>query len=201
MTLARREAGDDATPLQRAFVAIRMPPAVCSALRSAQERLRRVGAKVGWTAPDDFHLTLWFIGDMSAEQRAPLCGALDEIAARTERFEFEVAGAGFFGPPRAPRILWAGVPSEPPPLAALAEEVRNWGRSAGWAVEERPFRAHITLGRVRDPAGADALTAAIGSLSSTVFGRVAVDRLTLMASSLAPQGARYAIVHESLLKG
>lgn len=156
---------------------------------------------MGWTAPDDFHLTLWFIGDVSAEQRAGLCDALDEIASRAARFEFDVAGAGFFGPPRAPRILWAGVPAEPPALTALAEAVRNWGRSAGYAVEERPFRAHITLGRVRDSSGADALTVALRSLSSTMFGRVAVDRLTLMASALAPQNARYDIIHESLLKG
>lgn len=178
-----------------------MPPAVSAALASVQDRLRHTGAKVGWTVPSDFHLTLWFIGDVSAEQRARICAMLDETASRVARFEFDVAGAGFFGPPRAPRILWAGVPAEPPALAALAAEVRNWGRSAGWMVEDRPFRAHITLGRVREPTGADALTAAMRSLSSTVFGRVAVDRLTLMASGTASQNTRYDIVHESLLKG
>jgi len=200
----RRGRQDGGTPagLRRAFAALRIPAPLRVPLREAQDRLRAAGARVGWTEPEDFHVTLFFFGDVPEDRVAALREGLDGIAARIPPFRFEIAGVGFFGPPRAPRILWARVPEVPEPMAALVGELRDYARAGGWPVEERPFRAHVTLGRVRSPAPAAALTAAAQSLTSIPFGCATAEALSLMAAASSPgSSARYDVIRESPLKG
>lgn len=197
-----RQDGGSPAGLCRAFAALRILAPLRGPLREAQDRLRAAGARVGWTEPEDFHVTLFFFGRVPENLVAALRRGLDGIAARIPPFRFEVAGVGFFGPPRAPRIAWAGVPEVPEPMAALVAGLREYARAGGWPVEERLFRAHVTLGRVRSPARAAALTAAAQSLTSIAFGCATAASLSFMAAAASPGSiSRYNVIHESPLKG
>lgn len=192
--------GPAADEVLRAFVAVEINAGVRAQLAQVLERLRAVGARVGWVAPENIHLTLVFLGNVFRAQVAGLGEALDRAAAGCPAFEFQVGGLGYFGAPQAPRVVWAGV-AEQPALEALQRAAAAAVAAAGIRLEERPFKAHLTLGRVRSRQGADALTSALCSTTNTAFGSVPVRRMLFMRSELGHQGVRYSVLHESLLKG
>lgn len=187
--------------VRRAFAALPLPPEVRAALDRTRDTLQQSGARVGWLGVADFHLTLCFFGDADGARVEALRALTEAAAAASRPFRFDVAGLGVFGPPRAPRVVWAGVPDPPPELADLANRLRALARSAGFPVEARPYRPHITLGRVRDRAAGLALTSAMRSLISNRYGNVPADRVLLMSAVEPTAAARYRTLHEAALKG
>ena len=121
----------------RLFVAIRLSPAVRDVLLDAEAALRRRGRGT-FTRPENLHLTLAFLGE--AESAAPAQAAL-EAACTGGAVSLTVGGLGHFDD-----IWWAGV-RENARLEALALGVQDALRQAGYPVERRPWRPHITLVR------------------------------------------------------
>lgn len=185
----------------RAFVALEISDAVRASLAAVQARLKEAGGKVAWVPVQNIHLTLAFLGNIFASVIGPLGEKLDRVAERVRPFAFEVAGVGYFGSPKRPRVLWAGIEGPPVELERLYEGVREAVRSFEIPLEDRPFKPHLTLGRVKAPQGVGALTSAMAAVKNTRHGTVEVRRLLLMRSQLNPQGARYSILRESALKG
>ncbi len=185
----------------RAFIAVEITAEVREKLAVLQSKLRKAGGRVGWVAPENIHLTMAFLGNVFAAQVAALSEALDAVAAGFKPFQFEVSDVGFFGSPKSPRIIWAGVAEEMPNLIDLQKLVAARVVGLGLPLENRPFKPHLTLGRVRSGKRADELTSALTSAKNTAFGWVPVQRLLLMQSHLEHQGVRYSILHESALKG
>ncbi len=185
----------------RAFVAIEITDEVRAMLARVQDRLRRVGVRVSWVRPENIHLTLVFLGDVSAALVPDLKRALDRVAESVCAFDMAVEGVGSFGSPRSPRVIWAGVAEPTRSLAALQGGLAEAMRALEIPLESRPFHPHLTLGRVRSSRGAGALTSALPSASVTVRGSVRVDRVHLFESRLHSEGARYTILHSATLKG
>lgn len=187
----------------RSFIAIEISPEVRAALAAEQARLKKLGARVTWVAPESIHLTLLFLGDIFAAQVAPLSAALDGLAAQHEAFGFAVAGLGWFGPQQSPRVVWAGVSEPTGRLAALQKGVEEQARQLGLRTEARPFHPHLTLGRARPGGHATlpALTAALRQANDTAYGRCAAGAVLLMQSRLEPAGARHTVLHAAKLKG
>ena len=121
----------------RLFVAIRPSPAVRDVLLDAEAALRRQGRGT-FTRPENLHLTLAFLGE--AESAAPAQAAL-EATCTGGAVSLTVGGLGHFDD-----IWWAGV-RENARLEALALGVQDALRQAGYPVERRPWRPHITLVR------------------------------------------------------
>lgn len=195
------ETQQDGDSVVRAFVAVELSPEVRAALEKQMAALRRVGAHVSWTVPENLHITLVFLGDITREAVLKVSGILDEISGDVEPFEVECGGLGTFGSPRSPRIIWAGIQDGDVPLGALQEKLARRLRGEGFRLEDRPFHAHVTLGRVRSTRGVRDLTSVLASDKNTRFGRFRVDHLLLMRSRLGPSGATYSVIHESPMKG
>jgi len=143
-----------------------------------------------WVRPEGWHVTLRFLGEVAAEAVAAAAPAWERAASMAEPFSVRLAGLGCFPPRGAPRILWAGVEETGGggELARLAREVELAARGLGLGAEpDRPFRAHVTLGRAR-PGARPARPGEIG-LVDGVAGRV--EHLGLYESRLDPRGARY----------
>lgn len=187
--------------LLRVFIAVEISEEVREALRRLQDTLKRAPARVGWVAPENVHLTLAFLGDVFRAALPGFEAALDAVALDAAPFRFEASGAGYFGSARSPRVLWVGVSDESGGLGRLQERVATAARGLGLKVEDRPFKPHLTLGRVRSPQGAHELTSLMASAKNTGCGWVDVQRLLLMQSHLEHQGVRYSILHASALKG
>ena len=121
----------------RLFIAIRFSREILDTLLRAQEQLRRAGARGNFSAPENLHLTLAFIGE--SDDVLTLRRVIDRAAG--EAFPLAVSGAGRFG-----ELWWAGVEKNPA-LEALAQRLRAGCRAAGFHIDEKPFRAHVTLAR------------------------------------------------------
>lgn len=185
----------------RAFVAVGLSDALRERLANIVARLRRAGGRVSWPPPENLHITLVFLGDILSDAASRAAHILDEVAAATVPFEVKCEGVGIFGPARAPRVIWAGVNDLGGQLTRMQAEISAAFEAQGFRLEERPFHAHITLGRVRSQAGLRGLTSLLASDNNTVFGEVAVREVLLMRSRLRAEGPKYEKVHVSELKG
>ena len=166
-----------------------LPDDLRQRLATEIQRLRPHAASVAWVAPANLHVTLKFLGQVD-EARAPaVADALRSASARHRAFDLALRGLGAFPSPTRPRVLWAGLEDDAGALAALADAIDACCGELGFPRETRPFAAHVTLGRVREPTRRPQLGEALAR--PVDFGRVAVARVSLMRSELSPRGARY----------
>ncbi len=121
----------------RLFAAIQFSPAVRASLLEAAAVLQRQGSG-RFTRPENFHLTLAFIGE--TENLAEAKAALD-AACTGGPVSLTVGGLGHFGD-----LWWTGI-RENPKLAALALGVQQALRDQGFSIEKRPWKPHVTLVR------------------------------------------------------
>ncbi len=178
----------------RLFVAVdfdeqvrRAAARVTRTLRDRLERAETYG--VSWVAPENFHLTLRFLGEVS-DETARLVAAAIEPAFSIPPFEIELGGVGVFPPAGSVRVVWLGVPTGGADLAQLHAEVERRLAPLQFAAEDRPYRAHLTVGRFRAPAPARIRDAITGSAAAPI-GRCTIRHVTLYRSQLSPKGAIY----------
>jgi len=164
---------------QRLFIAIPVPEPISRKLEEWTLVHKESLPFRKWTHPRDYHITLQFLGETPAAKHAALLAALREVQAQP--VSLTLHGAGTFGPPKTPRVLWAGVAGNLAGLTALHSEVIKATRTANFEPEDRPYSPHITLARTY--AGAAELP--LGVISSAPFsGEWAVDRFVLMRTHL-----------------
>ncbi|HBA83959.1 MAG TPA: RNA 2',3'-cyclic phosphodiesterase [Verrucomicrobia bacterium] len=185
----------------RAFIAIEISESSRDAAARLQEQWKKTGAHVGWVAPANLHLTLVFLGETFQARVGELAFVMDAVCSDVSPFSYELGGTGFFGSPRAPRVLWMGVQDVEGRMQLLQQRLAESVQALGFKLEKRPFSPHLTLGRVRSGRRSDELTSAIASDNNTPFGKVGVRRVLLMKSHLEHQGVHYSMLHESELKG
>jgi 2'-5' RNA ligase len=167
----------------RAFVALDLDARLREAMGELQARLRPRLGGIRMTRPEGIHLTLRFLGDTSPEQVAALRPLLASAAEACPAAEARVAGLGTFPERGSPRVLWLGL-DVPSAVYDLQRACERAARAAGFEREERPFRAHLTLGRWRD-------RAARPDLPPADLGATPLDSLVLFKSDLRPEGAVY----------
>lgn len=184
----------------RCFIAIEVAPAIRRKLAEVTLKLRRAlrGSRGGikWVEPDLMHLTLKFLGDIDEATVAKVRGIVDEVAIAHRGFELSVEGVGCFGKPA--RVVWVGM-NESPALMALQTDLEGRLAAAGFAAEERPFSAHLTLARIKDPAAGKDVPGLIEADRNTRFGSFGVDALRVFRSELTPQGPIYTVILTSKL--
>lgn len=147
---------------------------------------------VRWVLPENLHLTLRFLGAAEDEQLAALRQGLTQVAARHESFVAASEQSGCFPDRRRPKVIWAGVADADGRLGALQRDIEAAVRAAGWPPEERAFRPHLTLGRVR-PGVRGKWSGELPRLP------VPVKAVELIASILKPAGAEYRTLHRAVL--
>ena len=144
---------------------------------------------MAWVAPDNVHLTLKFLGNVETARLGEIERALAAAAATRAAFDLDIHGLGAFPTRLRPRVLWAGVGAGAAEAAGVAAAVDEALAALGFAREARPFAAHVTLGRVREPRANPRLAEALDA--GAPFGRQRVARVSLVRSELSPRGARY----------
>src|SRR5215510_1635834 len=116
----------DARPERyRLFVAIALPDQVRHAIEKAQDELRAAlnTKSIRWTRPEQFHLTMRFLGGVDAERVDKLNDALRRACSGAGGLRLRAATMGVFPGPRRPRVVWTGVDDRDGRLAALQRSV------------------------------------------------------------------------------
>jgi 2'-5' RNA ligase len=175
----------------RLFVAINFPVALRQGLWSATESLRAGQLPVRWVNPEGMHLTLKFLGEVADDRQPDLTSALRRAAATSRAMTLTVAELGAFPDPRRPRVVWAGVSPEPA-LELLQHRVEQEFAALGFPSEGRPFRPHLTLGRVKRDAPARAFDHLEELLAGISYEEtVTVSAVELMRSLPTRAGSQY----------
>ena len=181
----------------RAFIAVELPDTLRHAVATLQTTLRAAGevagrgADVNWVEPVNLHFTLKFLGNIEEARVDVLKKSLAVAARGHASFTMQVEGLGLFPGTRNPRILWVGVTQGQEALTALAQAVEQACGALGVPLEERPFAAHLTIGRIRSP---ERLVPLIKQLQVAEFRGgppASVDHLTLFQSVLSSRGSTY----------
>ncbi|WP_420613386.1 RNA 2',3'-cyclic phosphodiesterase [Candidatus Spongiisocius sp.] len=136
-----------APSLNRYFVALSLRPEIRFAVRDWRDALDLPGRPV---PPEKFHVTLRFVGRADRVGQERVMGALD-AADLGPSFPYRIGGLGAFPRPRKATVAWAGLEGDGGRLSVLASVADEAVASAGFGHEERPFRAHLTLARIRPP--------------------------------------------------
>lgn len=195
-----QEASDEAASW-RCFIAVAVSDEVRAAAARLQGRLRRTHCDVSFPDPAKLHLTLVFLGDTLTGRIGEVKRAVAAAADGVPPFDLAFGGLGFFGPPRHPRVIWAGVGDPAGVLARLHEKLLANITELGFTIEKRPFRPHLTLGRIRSGRGLAGLTSMVETLKDTPLGGSRVEGVLLMRSRRDQPGASYEMLDESKLTG
>ena len=141
------------------------------------------------TPPENWHLTIRFLGSTTPLQRDRMLEFLDEHLA-VEPFTMSFGSLGAFPKPSRATVLWLAVERGGDRLAAMADIAGLAAQAAGFEPEDRPFHAHLTLTRIRPPMNVSPLIDRVPRFPLSMQ----VEQLTLYRSHLGREGATYEVL-------
>jgi len=178
----------------RLFTGVDLPEEV----RERWERLLihlRSCAHLKWSPVYNLHVTLKFIGEWPEQKLPELEAALRTVPPR-DAIPTDLKGLGWYPNPHHPRVFWVGVHGAGDGLPELVKTIDSAVAPLSIAREERPFSAHLTLARIKEPAPLQALRSAIAELDSVEFGSFVIDRFHLFRSQPGSAGSIYTKLSE-----
>jgi len=175
----------------RSFLAIELPSHTRSEIGKLQERLRTCRADVRWVVADRIHLTLKFLGNIEEEKIADISAVMDQAAAHRGPFTVSVKGLGAFPSTRNPRVIWLGLDGWEANLLPLQQEIEAGLGAVGFERENKAYRPHLTLGRVKSLKGKGDLVDLMERDRDVDLGSFVIDRMVLFRSDLRPTGPIY----------
>lgn len=187
----------------RAFIAVEIPRDVKLLLSQIQSDLK-AGCRtpVKWVETQNLHLTLKFLGDTDAGKAAAILTAIEEGTGGIRPLRVKTGEPGVFPNARRPQVIWMGLTGDIQILARLQQGIDSALTPLGFKAENRPFRPHLTIGRVRDSAS-PAEREDLGRLVShvTVADQVfTVDAVHLIQSLLTREGPVYTVLGSVTLR-
>lgn len=182
----------------RLFIAFPLAEDIERGLGRVINDLKKYTRDVKWVTPQNIHLTAKFLGDTDEKLVSKVTAEIDRLASGYQPFPFAIEDMGAFPNLKRPRVIWAGSLRPIEVAAKLAHQLELAMRQLRFEEENRPFKAHLTLGRVRQGRQADDFSRALQDYRfEPMF--TTMDRLVLFKSTLTPQGPIYERLHEALL--
>lgn len=180
--------------MKRTFIAADIFPG--TPLLETFEKIRNLlkSERIAWVNPQQMHITIQFLGDTAEETLPLLIEKLSPVISDFKPFEFQILNAGVFKNRDDPKVLWM-VCTMPDSMAQLQNAIKKTLAGFGYKGEERPFRPHITLGRIKGRADKNNLEKVLLSFGNRVFQSQAVEQLVFYESKLTPTGAQYTPFH------
>lgn len=176
-----------------------LPDEIRRAVNDTLQSLHTVHADVRWMAAESLHVTVKFLGDVSADQRTAIEAAIADAARMHAPFSITLGGVDAFPGLHRPRI-WILRVREDGALAALQRDVERLLALLGFGPEDRPFAPHVTIGRVRGRHGSTPAPPA-SVPDEPLDLRVPVTTIDLMKSETGAGGARYERLAAAPLSG
>ncbi|MCD5397912.1 RNA 2',3'-cyclic phosphodiesterase [candidate division NPL-UPA2 bacterium] len=184
----------------RIFIAIELNSGIQSKLMTVQEVLKKSEADVKWVKPENIHLTLKFLGHISESRLKDIFKATDESIKGITPFSLLFSGLGAFPKLDNPRVVWVGVIEDQKTLFRINENLEDTLKRNGFPAEERGYRPHLTLGRVKSSQNKAQLISSLKSEKDYFVGSMEAKKITVMQSILKPEGSEYKPLHVSKIK-
>jgi RNA 2',3'-cyclic 3'-phosphodiesterase len=180
--------------MRRVFVAVPLDDDTRHALAAALDAALPMGLSGRPVPPANWHLTLRFIGRVDDPTIDRIVAGLDSTSLG-DPFRVRWGGLGAFPNERRARVVWIGLNEGGAEAAGLADRVEDALVASSVEPADRPFRAHLTVSRLRP---VQPVLDVVGSVERLGVSMV-VDRVCLFESHLGRGGARYDVVEEFLL--
>ena len=180
---------------KRLFIAVKIHAG--SELIDTFETIRKSlkNEKIKWVDPNILHITLKFLGDTQTEQIGAISQILKQIATQFKPFEFIIQKTGVFRSLRDPRVIWFGIDGAET-MAKIAAAIEKELAPLGFPPENKDFKPHLTLGRIKEIENVNKLKAVLNEHHDVILQTEAVPCFYLYESVLTPKGPVYSVLEE-----
>lgn len=186
----------------RLFFAINLPADGRERIVAESQLLRDAAPSVAWVRAPLLHLTLKFLGAQDESMVERLAAAAAGVTGSAQALRLSFARYGAFPNLQRPRVVWLGIREGAEGIARVATRLERACRILGIASESRPFKAHLTLGRVKmELSTAERTALAHAAVRAFSQESVIVDSIELMRSDLGAGGPRYTALASAPLGG
>ena len=190
--------------LLRTFIAVEIPREIQSAIYQSTVNLRQTinRSYIRWVPPQNIHITLKFLGDVSPANLELLKQMLKAETAQVDPFSIQVGTLGVFPGLRHPRVIWIGIDA-PPALESLQRGIETATTRLGYEAENRPYSPHLTIARFNQRISTAELPQVRTILEKTsigILGKVDIDAVHLFKSDLKPSGVVYSRLYTAPLR-
>jgi 2'-5' RNA ligase len=185
----------------RGFIAVELKG--LDSVLSIIEEIRGFRAPFKLVRPENMHITLKFLGDTPDEQIPEIVEVMQTACVGKSAFDIGYKGLGAFPNQRKMSVLWVGITGAEP-MKDIARGVEDGVEPLGFKREKRPFKPHLTLGRLRrhkrlDNNAFNGIQGLFETYKDQDFGGCTIDRIVLKKSTLTPQGPIYTDLEEIVL--
>jgi len=177
----------------RTFIAVETPESIRKDMSTLQAQLKKSNADVRWEHEEKFHATVKFLGEVDEKILPSVIGKIEEVVRRHRQCEVVFETLGCFPNVKNPRVIWIGCTDQSGELGILKSVLDKELQSFGFEIEQRPFKPHITLGRVKESRRNRDLISLIENLTFEPHESSVTD-VVVMKSVLKPQGSEYSIL-------
>ena len=176
---------------KRLFIAVHIP-VLTDIIELSQKLKQRLNKeRINWVSLHNFHFTLKFLGDTDEVLIPEIAAIVQHVAKDFNPFEIVIKGLGRFSSSSHAKVIWLGIEDTEEVLNTLSIQLNNQLACLGFKAESRPFRAHITLARVKNIRNQSVLNDLIHTYSHTHFQNHKVKDIILYQSILKPLGPIY----------
>ncbi len=175
----------------RTFIAFKLPKNIISSISEIQNRFKSYAFKARWVNPANIHLTLKFLGDINYTDIEKVSEAIINAVNGHAPISLAVKGTGVFPGIKRPRVIWVGLTGEIEKLVGIQNDIEENLEELGFPREKRPFRGHLTLGRIKGKINPKKLLDAIKKFEKFESELFTADKIFLFKSDLKSTGSVY----------
>jgi len=185
------------TEMKRTFIGIQIKVVESFLNQLVDVRQRLVRERINWVNPERFHITLHFIGKSSDQLIESINGDLSSLIPVFSQQEIRITRLGVFPNVRKAKVLWADL-EYGEQLIELRQSIVNIMKQHRQQIENREYKPHLTLGRVKYPPCPNRLNNVLQHYEQTVFDEQILEDVTFLESQLDRTGPRYLPLHNYL---
>ena len=183
----------------RTFIAIKIEPEQKLVNQLLEFKKHFKDERINWVQEDNLHLTLRFLGETSREQVLALHTKFEQLSNQIRSFEFKISGTGTFGSKGNPRVIFVNIQFTEE-MEKLAKEIEKVVVSVGFHKELKPFRPHLTLGRIKYLNNRLRFLQIMDEIPQVDYQNVRVSEFVLYQSILRQEGPVYKPLKTYLLQ-
>ncbi len=184
--------------MKRLFVAVKIIPSteLLAIYNKIQHKL--TNDKIRWVNPNNFHLTLKFLGDTYIDTIPIVISVIENTLSLKSSFDFDLKDLGIFGSRYNPRVIWVGI-DRSDQLKDVGVSIIDSLDKAGFKNDRQNFVPHLTVARIKHISDKKRLNEIIEGYGDCYFQTVNINKVTLYESILTKEGPIYKEINNFML--
>ena len=184
--------------MKRTFIATKISPGEKLLKTYTKVRNELKNEKIKWVNSDQFHITLFFLGDTDEEMIPRIRTQVGNLVDQFSSFYINLSGLGVFKNIHKPRVLWAGI-YQYETMKEIKEKIEKEMVALGFPADEREFKPHLTLARIKWLNDKENLKGLLEEYKDEDFQQVKINEIIYYESILKPRGPEYKLIEKFIL--